>query len=116
MAGKEHEIGHAESWEALQAFGMRYRADAAVRAQVGSGDYSDLELELPEGTEVRVLEQTPDTFYFPLPPKPNPALSDEKLQAVAGGATANCYTRNEVLVAGSVVLCAPPPNARSCSG
>ena len=116
MAGKEHETGHAESWEALQEFGMRYRADAAVRARVGSGDYSDLELELPEGTEVRVLEQTPDTFYFPLPPKPDTALSDEKLQAVAGGATVNCYTRNEVLVAGSVVLCTPPPNARSCSG
>ena len=85
MAGKEHETGHAESWTALMRFGMRYRADAAVRARIGSGDYSDLELPLPEGMELRVLEQTADTFYFPLPAKPNLTLSDEALQGVAGG-------------------------------
>ena len=73
------------SFETLRRFGERYRADAAVRARVGSGDYSALELELPAGTEVRVLEQTPDTYYFPLPPEPNPPLSDEMLESVAGG-------------------------------
>lgn len=73
------------SLEALRRFGERYRADAAVRGRVGSGDYSDLELELPAGTELRVLEQTPDTYYFPLPPAPNLPLSDEVLQGVVGG-------------------------------
>ena len=73
------------SFELLRQFGERYRADAAVRARVGNGDYSDLELELPEGTEIRVLEQTPDTYYFPLPPGPNAALSDKVLERVVGG-------------------------------
>ena len=73
------------SFEFLRQFGERYRADAAVRARVGNGDYSDLELELPEGTELRVLEQTPDTYYFPLPPEPNALLSDKVLERVVGG-------------------------------
>ena len=73
------------SFELLRQFGERYRADAAVRDRVGNGDYSDLELELPEGTEVRVLEQTPDTYYFPLPPQPNALLADKVLEGVVGG-------------------------------
>ena len=73
------------SFELLRQFGERYRADAAVRVRVGNGDYSDLELELPEGTEVRVLEQTPDTFYFPLPPDPHAPLADKVLERVVGG-------------------------------
>lgn len=78
------------SFELLRQFGERYRADAAVRARVGNGDYSDLELELLEGTEVRVLEQTPDTFYFPLPPDPRAPLSDKVLERVVGGVGGMC--------------------------
>ena len=74
-------------FEALNRFCARYRADAEVRARIARGDTSDLDLELPEGTEVRVMEQTADTFYFPLPPKPGAAVSDEALNAVSGGAT-----------------------------
>ena len=72
-------------FEALNRFCARYRADAEVRARIARGDTSDLDLELPEGTEVRVMEQTADTFYFPLPPKPGAAVSDEALNAVSGG-------------------------------
>ena len=79
--------------EALRRFGASYRADAAVRARVGSGDYSDLDLELPEGCEVRVLEQSPDVHYFLLPPKPDRMLSEEALDAVAGGSSrGGCYS------------------------
>ena len=74
-------------FEALNRFCARYRADAEVRARIARGDTSDLDLELPEGTEVRVMEQTADTFYFPLPPQPAAAVSDEALNAVSGGAT-----------------------------
>ena len=73
------------SFETLRRFGERYRADAAVRARVGSGDYSDLELELPEGCEVRVMEQSPDTYYFALPPEPHVPLADKVLERVVGG-------------------------------
>lgn len=31
------------------------------------------------------MEQTADTFYFPLPPAPNQTLSDEALEAASGG-------------------------------
>lgn len=116
MAESKQPQGIRETWEALAQFGERYRAEAAVRARVASGDLSDLDLEIPEGMEFRVMEQSADTYYFPLPPAPNPALSDKMLEAVAGGLTGNCITAHDVLVAGSIVLCTPPPNARSCSG
>ena len=85
MAERAHQQVQTESWEALQEFGTRYRADAAVRARVAGGDYSDLELQLPRGMELRVMEQTADTFYFPLPPDPNSVLADETLLGMSGG-------------------------------
>ena len=72
-------------FEALNRFCARYRADAEVRARIARGDTSGLGLDLPAGTEVRVVEQTADTFYFPLPPKPAAVVSDEALNAVSGG-------------------------------
>ena len=74
-----------EPFEALNRFCARYRADAAVRARIARGDTSDLGLELPAGTEVRIVEQTADTFYFPLPPEPAAAVADEMLNQVSGG-------------------------------
>ena len=116
MAESKHRKGPSEAWEALRQLGERYRADAAVRARIADGDLSDLGLELPARMGIRVVEQSADTYYFPLPPAPNPALSDETLETVAGGFTPNCISANDVFAAGSFVLCTPPPNARSCSG
>lgn len=90
MDGKEYAKEYGGSFEALLRFGERYRADAAVRARVAAGDFSDLDLELPEGVEVRVVEQSADAYYFPLPPQPHTVLSDEALEAVAGG-RAYCF-------------------------
>ena len=71
---------------ALGRFGERYRADAEVRARIARGDISDLSgLNLPAEMEFRIVEQTADTYYFPLPPSPGAALSDEALDSVAGG-------------------------------
>lgn len=44
---------------------------------------------LPENIEIRVLEETPTTFYIVVPKNPEVSeeLSDEALEAVAGGAT-----------------------------
>ena len=73
-------------FDALARFGERYRADAEVRARIARGDVSDLGgLNLPPEMEFRVVEQTADTYYFPLPPPPGAALSDEALDSVAGG-------------------------------
>lgn len=41
--------------------------------------------ELPQGLEVRVVEESSNVVYLVLPPKPVVELSDNDLQAVAGG-------------------------------
>lgn len=45
--------------------------------------------ELPEGGEIRVVEETADVVYLVLPPRsavgPSGELSDSDLEAVAGG-------------------------------
>jgi hypothetical protein len=49
-----------------------------------------LQQELPEDLEIQVLEETPNTLYLVIPPNPmntkvSEALSEEALEAVAGG-------------------------------
>jgi hypothetical protein len=43
-------------------------------------------VELPEGLSIEVLEESPSKLYIVIPPKPTGELSDEQLEAVAGGA------------------------------
>lgn len=54
---------------------------AAIGREFGS--------ELPEGGEIRVVEETADVVYIVLPPRssvgPSGELSDSDLEAVAGG-------------------------------
>jgi hypothetical protein len=45
-------------------------------------------IELPPGLEVRVYEDTARLVHLTLPPAPPDELSDEQLDAVAGGDTA----------------------------
>ena len=73
---------------ALIEFCRRCRADAEVRARVARGDASDLDraaANIPAEAELRIIEQTADTFCFPLPPAPDQALSDAALETAAGG-------------------------------
>lgn len=44
-------------------------------------------LELPEGVDLRVVENTENVLYLVLPPKPEAAaiLSDDQLDDIAGG-------------------------------
>ena len=72
--------------KALDRFYERYCLDPEVRARLARGDLSDL--GLPEGIEIRIVEQSADTYYFPLPPEPDAAVSDAALASVAGGSTA----------------------------
>ena len=75
-----------ESYKALHQFYQRYCTDEEVRKRVSSGDNSDLSgLNLPPGMELRVMEHTADTYYFPLPPPPGAVLSDESLESISGG-------------------------------
>ena len=52
--------------------------------------FKENSMEVPEGIEVRIVENTADTLHFILPPEPSDALSDEQLVAAAGGGGCKC--------------------------
>ena len=96
----------AQNHETMKRFGERYRADAALRERIAGGDYSDLDMEIPPGVEVRMVQETRDTRYCPMPPDPNTQLGDKALENVAGGTT-------PVSTAGSIGTLASLPSCLS---
>ena len=67
----------AKAWSD-PAFKQRFMKDPkGVSAEFG--------LTVPDGMELRVVENTPEVFYIVLPGKPTDELSDEQLTGVAGG-------------------------------
>jgi hypothetical protein len=76
---------YAKQWGQLvarawgdEAFKERLMATpAVVLAEQG--------IPVPPGVEVRVHENTSSVFHLTLPPEPGENLSDEELDAVAGG-------------------------------
>ena len=52
---------------------------------------ADVGVDLPEGVEITIAEQTADNVHIVLPPKPEGgALSAEALQSVSGGFCSCC--------------------------
>ena len=86
MTEQQHEAFRANH-AALRRFAGRYRADAALRARIAAGDRADLHVGVPEGIEVRVVEQAPAVHYFLMPGDPNTVAPDRSLESVAGGST-----------------------------
>jgi hypothetical protein len=79
----------AELWQSLV---NRSVADPDFRRALKEDPRTTLESEfgisIPEEANVTVLEETPDRQYIVLPPRlvsPDGALSEEELEAVAGG-------------------------------
>jgi len=71
----------AKAW-ADEEFKARLLADpAAVLREEG--------LPIPQGIEVRAVENTDTVMYLTIPPKPGEELSDEQLNQVVGGDTAS---------------------------
>lgn len=71
----------AKAW-ADDSFKARLLAEpAAVLQEEG--------ISLPEGVELRAVENTDKVMYLTLPPKPSDELSDEQLNQMAGGSTAS---------------------------
>ncbi len=48
--------------------------------------FSENEIQIPDGIEVRMVENTDKIIHFILPPAPSDELSDEELEGAAGGA------------------------------
>ena len=94
---------YSDNYRALMQFSARYRADEALRARIENGDYGELRGMVPSGTEVRVVCQTPEVYYMPMPEDPNVAVSDELLGSVAGGSTNGCVS--SVMTGGTVPSC-----------
>ena len=88
LTDREYAI-YRESYASLQQLAARCRADAGLRGRLEGGDRSELglELEVPAGVELRVVEQTPERFYLPMPPDPNAVVAENHLEGVAGGST-----------------------------
>ena len=65
------------------AFRQRLLKNPKAAIEEGSG------IQLPEGIEIRAVEETPDTVYILLPGRPADVrageLSDRELESVAGG-------------------------------
>lgn len=68
----------AKAWQD-EAFKQEFisNSKAAIERELGQ--------KLPENTNIRVLEETGNTIYLVLPSKPSAELSEEQLEAVAGG-------------------------------
>ncbi len=52
--------------------------------------FKENSIEVPEGIEVRMVENTADTMHFILPPEPSDELSDDELCSVSGGV---CFSK-----------------------
>ncbi len=58
--------------------------------------FRENDLTIPEGMEIRMVENTEKITHFILPPEPSDELMDEELDGAAGGANVNllcscCY-------------------------
>ena len=60
--------------------GLRTELDADPRAF-----FTARGVNVPDGVEVRVADDTADTVHLIMPPNPNDAVSDDTLTQVAGG-------------------------------
>ncbi len=71
----------AKAWSD-ESFKRRLMADPnAVLREQG--------LSLPPGVEFKIVENSSNVVYLPLPATPGEPLSDEQLEQVAGGSTAS---------------------------
>lgn len=60
-------------------------------------------IEIADETEVKIVENTADTYYFALPPDPNRDLSDEALKSAVGGNTSS--SASSAFTAGTAPSC-----------
>src|SRR3954453_22339526 len=85
----------AQSTEISRKFGQvvaRAWSDDEYKARLLAEPNAVLQeagIDVPPGVEFRIVENTDNVVYLPLPPTPTEDLSDEQLEQVSGGATAS---------------------------
>ena len=93
-------------------FSKEYHSNEALRARIDGGDVAPLvealDMEVPQGMEVRVFANTADTFYLPLRPDPSMMLEDNDLISISGGSTASS--------AGTISTAGTAPSSLSTAG
>ena len=91
----------------LEALSKRYREDEDFRSRIASGDAADtlseFGLGVPHQAEVRFVENTSEAFHLVLPPDPNSALSDDRLDAIAGGANVQASSLSSIISCASSI-------------
>ena len=79
-------------YEKLANFAQSWHSDPEVRARAESdprGVLNDAGIPTPpHSDDIRIVANTEDTLYFPLPPDPNTELSDDRLAELSGGGVA----------------------------
>jgi hypothetical protein len=69
---------------------------------------AEFEIEVPAGLNVKVVENTDDTLFLTIPPKPvRGELSDKDLEGVSGGAGGTVARPNQILRPGVVSSITP---------
>ena len=87
-------IDDSTAWENSRKFGdvmARAITDESFKARLladPKGVLQEQGLVVPEGLEIRAVQNTETVSYLPLPARPKEELSDEQLEQVSGGATA----------------------------
>ena len=77
----------------------------------------ELSAPMLESMDVKVHQNTPDTFHLVFPPDPNQTLADEDLMAVAGGKTASTAgTGGSAATASSAPVCLGCASSASSAG
>ena len=69
-----------------------YHADNSVAERCGTDPLSVLRehgIDIPHGSDVRIVPNTDETYHLVLPQDPNSVLEDESLGTVVGGSTAS---------------------------
>lgn len=85
-------MDRSEFKEAYGKLVAKAREDEAFKAELLSDAtkvFKENGIRVPDGMEVCMVENTPDKMYFILPPERDDALTEEEMDAVAGGSAFN---------------------------
>ena len=73
---------------AMASFADKYRKEPDFRTRMEEDPaavFAGYGIEMPAGTDIRLVEDTAEVFHFTMPFAPNVDLTDEQLDRVAGG-------------------------------